>query len=836
MKKYIKYKLLIIMCLLFAVFNANAQQVNTMYFMDNVPYRNQLNPAFQPTSNFYLAFPIFGFSQFGVGNNSLTLKDLVYKNQTGLPISFLHPDGNVDKFYNALNSITSLQAYSQLNLLSFGFRTGKSYWNFTINEKQDGELGIPKDFAKLLLYGTTGTTNNFNFKNLGTDFTLYTEVGLGYSRTLSDKWAFGTKFKFLAGTANMSVANNSLDLNASMEQWTLKGGGSMNFTAPGTLTIGNNMENFDYQQPSSKMDFAKPSGMGGAVDFGLTYKPFNCLTLSAAIVDLGFINWNKNVTNATYAVDYAFTGVGSIYLNSKIDGKALVDSITNALKNSKVTSTTNNKYTTHLSPKMNFGAEYGVLDNKLTLGVLLRTIKNNGTFSNDLTGSLNIKPIDWFNISGSYSVFNGKTSNVGAGLGLRTGFLHWFLSADYVPLHYTTSYIPYETKSVNLAFGLSFVFGNRKDHDKDGVVDRKDKCPETPLGVLVDKKGCPIDSDGDGVPDYLDKCPNTPVEAYSYLSSDGCPTDSDGDGVPDYQDSCPNTPIAAYQYIDKNGCPLDTDGDGVPDYLDKCNNSPKGIKVDSVGCSIDTDKDGVPDYIDKCPNTPIEARNMVDSVGCPTDKDLDGVPDYLDLCPNTPAEARLSVDKNGCTLDADGDGVPDYLDKCPNTPLEARSAIDQYGCPRDTDGDGIPDYLDNCPQVPGVVSNHGCPELKTEIKKLFQKALRGIQFETGKYVIKPTSFTILNQIAVVLKENPTYLIEVQGHTDNAGNQEANTKLSASRANAVKEYLTNKGVDANRVTSKGYGDTMPVASNSTAAGKALNRRVEFVVSFEQTVTQ
>ena len=123
--------------------------------------------------------------------------------------------------------------------------------------------------------------------------------------------------------------------------------------------------------------------------------------------------------------------------------------------------------------------------------------------------------------------------------------------------------------------------------------------------------------------------------------------------------------------------------------------------------------------------------------------------------------------------------------------------------------------------------------MKKEIKKLFQKALQGIQFETGKSTIKPGSFTILNQIAAVLVANPTYLIEIQGHTDNVGNAASNLSLSDKRAAAVRDYLIGKGVTEKRMTSKGFGDTLPVTSNKTAAGKAKNRRVEFVVTFEET---
>jgi len=118
------------------------------------------------------------------------------------------------------------------------------------------------------------------------------------------------------------------------------------------------------------------------------------------------------------------------------------------------------------------------------------------------------------------------------------------------------------------------------DSDQDGVLDDVDKCPNTPLGVVVDKDGCPVDSDKDGVPDYLDKCPDTPVGVV--VDKDGCPLDSDKDGVPDYLDKCPDTPLGVR--VDKDGCPLDSDKDGVPDYLDKCPDTPLGVKVDSDGC------------------------------------------------------------------------------------------------------------------------------------------------------------------------------------------------------------------------------------------------------------
>ena len=343
-------------------------------------------------------------------------------------------------------------------------------------------------------------------------------------------------------------------------------------------------------------------------------------------------------------------------------------------------------------------------------------------------------------------------------------------------------------------FSLIFNFGKPRDTDKDGIADRYDKCPNTPIDVKVDAVGCPIDTDGDGVADYLDKCPNTPS------------------GVK----------------VDAAGCPLDTDGDGVVDYLDKCPNTPSGVVVDAVGCPIDTDGDGVADYLDKCLNTP--AGVVVDVFGCAIDTDGDGVPDYLDKCPNSQRGAK--VDANGCEKDTDGDGVVDYLDKCPGTPAAAYGKVDAKGCPLDTDGDGIPDYQDNCPTIAGTASNYGCPEVKKEVKELFKKALQGIQFETGKADIKPFSYPLLNQIANILILNPTYLIEVQGHTDTVGGADYNINLSNERAASVRAYLVSKGVSETKITSRGYGFNKPVASNNTKAGKAMNRRVEFVVTFEK----
>lgn len=228
---------------------------------------------------------------------------------------------------------------------------------------------------------------------------------------------------------------------------------------------------------------------------------------------------------------------------------------------------------------------------------------------------------------------------------------------------------------------------------------------------------------------------------------------------------------------------VDTDGDGVADGLDRCPNTRTGVSVDAYGCEVDSDGDGVKDSMDECPNTP--AGVAVNAKGCAQDSDGDGVSDDKDRCPNTPAGA--AVDENGCELDGDGDGVVDRLDQCPNSAKGVQ--VDIKGC-----------------------------EIKEEI------LLRGVNFETNSDKLLPGAESVLNDAVATLQKNPTIKVEVAGHTDSDGAAEYNAGLSARRAQTVHDYLATGGVSVDRMSVRGYGEEQPIADNSSAAGKAENRRV------------
>ena len=165
---------------------------------------------------------------------------------------------------------------------------------------------------------------------------------------------------------------------------------------------------------------------------------------------------------------------------------------------------------------------------------------------------------------------------------------------------------------VMIGAGLTVALDARpRDTDGDGVPDKSDKCPATPVGARVDADGCPLDSDGDKVFDGLDQCEGTPRGCT--VDARGCPRDADGDGVCDGVDTCADTPKGAT--VDAGGCPKDSDGDGVLDGLDQCAATPKGCTVDEQGCPTDRDGDGVCDGLDKCPDTTPGLK--VDAEGCP---------------------------------------------------------------------------------------------------------------------------------------------------------------------------------------------------------------------------
>jgi outer membrane protein OmpA-like peptidoglycan-associated protein len=253
----------------------------------------------------------------------------------------------------------------------------------------------------------------------------------------------------------------------------------------------------------------------------------------------------------------------------------------------------------------------------------------------------------------------------------------------------------------------------------------------------------------------------------------------------------------------------DTDGDGIYDKDDLC---PEIAGLEQFQGCPDTDADGIPDKDDACP----QEAGLAEFQGCP-DRDSDGIADKDDACPDVAGLQNLQ----GCP-DTDSDGLADKDDKCPTV----SGPRENGGCPwPDTDGDGVLDKDDLCPEVRGTTANRGCPEVTEEVIKRLNEYARTILFNSGKATFKDETIPVLNNMLAIFKEYPQARFSIEGHTDSDGSNALNQTLSENRAAAVRNFLIENGIASDRLMSTGYGETKPIATNKTAAGKAQNRRVE-----------
>ena len=565
--KRTKYLIIIYLLAIIPINSIKAQYANTLYFMTEIAERNNMNPAFTPSCNFYLDFIFLPNVYFSFGNDNFIMRDFIY-NQNGKTQTFLSSKESLELFFKNLQPTTTINFNYNLNILSFGFQVKKSYFTFDLGLNMDVATYLPSDLLKFALYGTPDPNgiNTFNLSQLGIDASLYSNAAIGYMYKINKQLTIGAKAKLLMGYANINTSINKLNLNASRQEWSLETDGTINASLPIRF---NTLENGNIDFGSIQMNSANellellynPAGIGAAIDLGIKYEPVKNLVFSASVTDLGMIYWSRNSFSASMQGSHSIDELIDYTLGDTLSTDAIVDKFTglgNEILNSMHTDGENKPYKSMLRGNFFLGAEYGILKNRISLGVVNRLKFKDTHLQDEVTVALNLRPIHWFNATVSHSFINGHLGTLGLGLNVKAGIMNMYIIADYIPTSYaqiplgdnaltfndktilSNVFIPNRTQMCNVQMGWTWNIGQHaKDPDQDGVKGRKDKCPETDMDFLrkqcpglkkkqyVDKQGCDLDDDKDGVHNCMDLCPDTPED--TPVDQNGCPLESNNE-------------------------------------------------------------------------------------------------------------------------------------------------------------------------------------------------------------------------------------------------------------------------------------------------------------------
>ncbi|MBN2214476.1 MAG: hypothetical protein JW723_09545 [Bacteroidales bacterium] len=477
----------IAICALLIWFSAGirAQQSNILYYMRGVPQSHLLNPATQPRCGFYLGLPGVSPFQVNAENSAFGLNDVMWYNGDST-ITFMHPDGDKDKFLDLFGKANYVSADVSTSIISYGFRSGNMYYTFDITQKVFSRFSYPGDLIRLALKGNE-EDDEFDLSSLGVTAMTYTEFSTGVSHALNDMITIGYKGKILLGGANITTKKSDILLTTSTENWTVDSKYDLNVSIPG-LTIGRDSAgNFDPDEMTISEDLqasdyisAITGNFGLGLDLGIHVRPVENLTLSASILDLGYIRWKSNTYNLVQDTRFVFdpevtfeqsdTGVVVKFWGETDFGEAILDSIENSFVNNN--SETETAYTTYLPAKLYLGVKYDIID-QISVSVLSRSELYKGRIRQQLSFSANFYPIHMLSATLNYTIMNRTFNNFGAGLALKAGPFNWYIISDNIPLVYAREIneniiLPHKARAVNFRIGFNLLFACQRDKRKYG--------------------------------------------------------------------------------------------------------------------------------------------------------------------------------------------------------------------------------------------------------------------------------------------------------------------------------------------------------------------------------
>ena len=455
--------------MLVCTLSANAQFLRTSYFMEGTHYRQQLNPALTPTKG-YFNLPVIGAVNATVGSTSLGYQDIIDIIDDGDDF-YTKPD-----FMNRLKDNNKLNVNFSTEILSAGWYKGKNFWSFNIGLRTDIGANLTKNMFTFLNEMETVEENwrnsNYDISGQQLNINAYTEIGLGLSRQINSRLTVGARVKALLGIGNMELKLNRVAMSANLpsdqqiNQWSSES--YWNSMTPSqaaqaaqelkdkfnnyhaNLTVGaelkSSFKGLELQEEEGKdyvTDFDFDSGKlgiagyGFGIDLGASYKILDNLTVSASVLDLGFISWSKSSTKIASANPDPIDIKGSTYANMvdpnnpntvmnavnqlQNDAQGYMDRVTNGdvldydMLQLEVSDAKESRKS-RLASTLVLGAEYGFFNNKLAVGVLSTTRFVQPDALTELTFSANYRPKSWFNVALSYSAIQSAGKSFGLGL------------------------------------------------------------------------------------------------------------------------------------------------------------------------------------------------------------------------------------------------------------------------------------------------------------------------------------------------------------------------------------------------------------------------------------
>lgn len=437
--------------------------LNSSYFMEKMTKRNQLNPALK-TENNYVSIPSIGNLYLGI-NSNLGLGTFLYPRDNKL-VTFLHESVPADEFLNKLTPNNTIELDLGLDLISFGFWAWGGQNTFNLALKSNTGAYLPREIFEFLKTGqeATGVTR-YDMSNITATTSNYLELALGHARDITDKLSAGAKIKVLIGAAHAEARIDRMDISMSQNEWTIKQAGHLQATS--LLELTTDPETGEV----TGYDFGNHFGVAGfglGFDLGATYEIIDNLTLSAALTDIGFMRWN-NLTRAETDPDkgFIYTGFDNIGAEDDENGDNPFDQKADQLGDdlkalTKFYQSDTRSVANSLRTTLRVGAEYAVLDNAISFGLLSTTrFVGYRTYAEGMA-AINFRPLSALHLTVNGSVSN-MGSSVGAILNICAPGFNFFVGTDYFATQYSKQFIPINHARANLSFGFNITFGKKHE-------------------------------------------------------------------------------------------------------------------------------------------------------------------------------------------------------------------------------------------------------------------------------------------------------------------------------------------------------------------------------------